>query len=213
MPRCDGGHANPMTIQILRDLRGLRVEVVHPPDAEGVSLVEHLRRIGCTVTTAWPIPDVFPPAADIIVLSIDHDSREPLRSLLKATDRIPPTLLGVIGYESPSILQLVLESGVHAVIERPLRPFGLLTQLALARSLWQQQQDLLRKAQKLERKLVGIQRIQRAKSILMAAHSLSEDAAYQSIRKQAMSKRISMEDMAEAIINANELLKFRPNTD
>jgi AmiR/NasT family two-component response regulator len=202
-----------MTIQILRDLRGLRVEVVHPPDAEGVSLVEHLRRIGCTVNTAWPVPHLLPPVADIVVLSIDHDSREPLRHLLKATNRAPPTLLGVIGYENPSILQLVLESGVHAVIERPVRPFGLLTQLVVARSLWQQQQELRLKAQKLERKLLGIQRIARAKSILMTAHSLSEEAAYQTIRRQAMSKRVSMEDMAEAIINANELLNFRPNTD
>ena len=119
----------------------------------------------------------------------------------------------MVGYENPSVLQLVLEAGAHAVVERPVRPFGLLTQLAVARSLWQQQQEALRRAQKLERKLVGIQRIQRAKSILMAGHGLSEDAAHQSLRKQAMSKRISMEEMADAIINANEVLNFRGNAD
>ena len=32
-----------MAIQILRDLRGLRVHVVHPPDTERTKLVEHLR--------------------------------------------------------------------------------------------------------------------------------------------------------------------------
>ena len=36
-----------MAIPILRDLRGMRVQVMHPPDAEGIELVEHLRRIGC----------------------------------------------------------------------------------------------------------------------------------------------------------------------
>ena len=207
-----------MAIQILRDLHGLRVEVIHPPDAEGVSLVEHLRRIGCTVSTAWPVPDAISTLADIVLLAIDHDSREPLRRLFKNNDRlaptrIAPTLIAVVGYENPSILQLVLETGVHAVIERPVRPFGLLTHLAVARSLWSQQQAASRKAHKLERKLVGIQRIQRAKSILMGAHGLSEDAAYQSIRKQAMSKRVSMEEMADSIINANELLNFRPSAD
>lgn len=202
-----------MAIQILRDLRGLRVEVIHPPDGEGVSLVEHLRRIGCTVSTAWPVPEALSPAADIVLLAIDHDSREPLRRLFKGADRIAPTLIAIVGYENPSILQLVLETGAHAVIERPVRPFGLLTQLAVARSLWMQQQDWARKAQKLERKLVGIQKIQRAKSILMAGSGLSEDSAYQNIRKQAMSKRISMEDMADAIINANELLNFRVTGD
>jgi len=31
-----------LAIQILRDLRGLRVHVVHPPDNERTKLVEHL---------------------------------------------------------------------------------------------------------------------------------------------------------------------------
>ena len=202
-----------MTIQILRDLRGLRVEVIHPPDGEGVSLVEHLRRIGCAVSTAWPVPDGLNTAADIVLLSIDHDSREPVRRLFRGADRITPTLIAIVGYENPSILQLVLEAGAHAVIERPVRPFGLLTQLALARSLWLQQQDWARRNQKLERKLRGITKIQRAKSILMAGSGVSEDSAYQDIRKRAMSKRVSMEDMADAIINANGLLNFRPSGD
>ena len=39
-----------VAIQILRDLRGLRVQVVHPPDNERISLVEHLQAaIGCMV--------------------------------------------------------------------------------------------------------------------------------------------------------------------
>lgn len=202
-----------MPIQILRDLRGLRVDVIHPPDSEGVSLVEHLRRIGCTVSTAWPVPEALAPMADVVLLAIDHDSREPLRRLLKGRDRITPTLIAIVGYENPSVLQLVLEAGAHAVIERPVRPFGLLTQLAVARSLWLQQQEALRRAQTLERKLAGIQRVQRAKSILMDGHGLSEDAAHQNIRKQAMGKRISMEEVADAIIGANKLLNFRGNAD
>ncbi len=40
----------------------------------------------------------------------------------------------------------------------------------------------------------------------MQTQGLSEDEAYTTIRKQAMAKRISMEEMANAIINANELL-------
>ena len=200
-----------MPIQILRDLRGLHVEIIHPPDHEGSGLIEHLRRIGCFVSSTWPVPDAIAASIDVVVISIDHDSRTPLLRLLGSSERITPTLIAVIGYENPSILQLVLESGVHAVIERPVRPFGLLTQLALARSLWLQQQESRHRAEKLERKLHGMQRIQRAKSILIAKGDLTEDAAYQSIRRQAMSKRTSMEDIADAIINANELLNIRRN--
>jgi AmiR/NasT family two-component response regulator len=196
--------------QILRDLRGLRVQVIHPPDGEGVSLVEHLRRIGCAVEAQWPIPEAFAATADVVLLSIDHDSRDDILKLLRSQHERPPTLIAVVGYENPSTLQLVLESGALAVVERPIRPFGLLTNLTIARSLWLERHEAARRVRKLERKLSGLQKIQKAKSILMEKQGLSEEDAYQTIRRQAMGKRVPMEEMAVAIINANELLHSRP---
>lgn len=198
-----------MAIQILRDLRGLRVQVVHPPDNERISLVEHLRRIGCMVEAQWPVPEAWPDACDVMLLAIEHDVRAEIQKLLKSGDGPRPTLIAIVGYEDPSTLQLVLEAGAVAVIERPIRPFGLLTHLTIARSLWLERRDTEKRIRKLERKLSGIQRIQKAKAILMEGQGLSETEAYDSIRKQAMAKRLSMDDMAAAIINANEVLQYR----
>jgi AmiR/NasT family two-component response regulator len=125
-----------VAIQILRDLRGLRVLVVHPPDNERVRLVEHLRRIGCMVETQWPVPDSWTGSSDVMLLAVEHDVRADIQRLLKSTDGPRPTLIAVVGYEDPSTLQLVLEAGAVAVIERPIRPFGLLTNLTIARSIW-----------------------------------------------------------------------------
>ncbi len=193
-----------MAIEILRDLRGLRIEVMHPPDADGLSLVEHLGRIGCVTTTTWPLPERLPDGSDLVVLAVEHDSRAPLRRLFKDPEALLPTVIGIVGYENPSILQLVLEIGAQAVIERPVRPFGLLTQLAIARSLWLQQQQAGLRQRKLERKLAGVQKIQRARLILMADQGLTEEGAYQTIRRQAMSRRVAMEEMAAAIIAAHD---------
>lgn len=198
-----------MAIQILKDLRGLRVHVIHPPDEERGSLVEHLRRIGCMVEIIWPVPADWP-AADIVLLAIEQDARPEITRLLKSDPDGRPTLIAIVGYENPSTLQLVLESGAVAVVERPIRPFGLLTNLTIARSLWLEREEARKRVAKLERKLSGIQKIQKAKSILMESQGLSEEEAYQSIRRQAMAKRVPMEDMALAIINASELLNFRP---
>lgn len=200
-----------MAIQILKDLRGLKVHVIHPPDEERASLVEHLRRIGCMVEITWPIPADWP-TADIVLLAIEQDARPEIVKLLKSDPDERPTLIAVVGYENPSTLQLVLESGAVAVVERPIRPFGLLTNLTIARSLWLEREEAKKRVAKLERKLSGIQKIQKAKSILMESQGLSEEEAYQSIRRQAMAKRVPMEDMALAIINASELLNFRPRT-
>lgn len=198
-----------MAIQILRDLRGLRVQVVHPPDNERVRLVEHLRRIGCMVETQWPVPESWAEGFDVVLLVIEHDFRDEIQRLVKSGDRPRPTLIAVVGYEDPSTLQLVLEVGAVAVIERPIRPFGLLTNLTIARSLWLEKRETEKRMRKLERKLAGLQRIQKAKAILMDGQGLSEAEAYESIRRQAMAKRLSMDDMAAAIIHANELLQYR----
>ena len=202
-----------MAIQILRDLRGLRVLVVHPPDNERVRLVEHLRRIGCMVETQWPVPETWSGSSagnsDVMLLAVEHDVRADIQRLLKSTDGPRPTLIAVVGYEDPSTLQLVLEAGAVAVIERPIRPFGLLTNLTIARSIWLEKRETEKRIRKLERKLAGLQRIQKAKSILMDGQGLSEVEAYESIRRQAMAKRLSMDDMAAAIIQANELLQYR----
>ncbi len=163
-----------MAIQILRDLRGLRVLVVHPPDNERVRLVEHLRRIGCMVETQWPVPDCWADGSDVMLLAVEHDVRSDIQRLLKSNDGLRPTLIAIVGYEDPSTLQLVLEAGAVAVIERPIRPFGLLTNLTIARSIWLEKRETEKRIRKLERKLSGMQRIQKAKAILMDGQGLSE---------------------------------------
>jgi len=141
------------------------------------------------------------PAGDGVTLLTDH--------YVPLIDGPRPTLIAIVGYEDPSTLQLVLEAGAVAVIERPIRPFGLLTNLTIARSIWLEKRETEKRIRKLERKLSGLQRIQKAKAILMDGQGLSEVEAYESIRRQAMAKRLSMDDMAAAIIHANELLQYR----
>ncbi|PZQ18143.1 MAG: antitermination regulator [Ancylobacter novellus] len=200
-----------MSIQILRDIKGLRVLAIHPSDEEGRQLVDHLKRIGCFVETTWPIPEALPETVDLVLLAIEQEDRDALQKLMKTMTDASPTLIAIVGYENPATLALVLESEALAVVERPIKPFGLLTQIALARSLWIDRKERSRRVRKLERKLTGLQQIQKAKTILMAGQNLSEDEAFQTIRRQAMAKRLSMEDMAVAIIRANELLNFKTN--
>ncbi len=51
-------------------------------------------------------------------------------------------------------------------------------------------------------------RVEKAKGILMKEQGLSEDQAYNMIRKSSMNRRVSMKEIAEAIILASEIKKF-----
>ena len=199
-----------MSTNVLRDLRDLRIQVVHPPDDDGRSLVEHLRRIGCSVDANWPVPEGPSPNAQLVMLVVDYEQRDQIRRFVKPEGQATAALIAIVDYENSATLQVVLECGALAVVEKPIRPFGLLTNVILARTLWLERQEMYRRLRKLENKVSGVQKIQRAKSILMQSQALNEDDAYKTIRQQAMMKRISMEEMANAIINANELLTARP---
>lgn len=197
----------------LKSLKGLSVLVIHPANTDGQILIDHIKRIGCRAEAQWPIPKSIPATTDVLFLSVDHEYRTELSRLVKNIDGIPPTTVAIVDYENPSTLELLFEIGALAAMERPIRPFGVLTNLLLARGLWLDRIEQQKRVVKLERKLSSMQRIQKAKSILMALQGVGEDAAYQTIRKQAMAKRVSMDEIATSIINANELLHSIRNDD
>ncbi|MCD1262105.1 ANTAR domain-containing protein [Shinella sp. AETb1-6] len=199
-----------MSFALLRDLRDLKVLVLHPNNAEGQSLTEHLRRIGCTPTQIWPVPPELPLGTDVVFLAIEDDARPEIERFIKNQPKPGPTMLAIVGYENPSTLQIVLESGAQAVVERPIKPFGLLTNLAIARNLWLEQQRLLKEARKYRRKAMGDQQLARAKAILMAHNGATENEAYQDLRRQAMERRVSIEEVAKSIVLSEEHLRASP---
>jgi AmiR/NasT family two-component response regulator len=194
------------TPTLLKDLRTLRVLVFHPDDSDGKQLTQQLQRIGCQVQAFWPPLPALPEGIDVIFLAVRPESMEANYAWLKADD--VPAIITIVTYENPTIVESVLHIGSRAVLPSPVRSFGLLSALVLARQVHGELKERARKIRKLETKLLGVRRIADAKSILMRTHGISDGAAYDMIREQAMSKRVTTEEIADAIINANEILSL-----
>ena len=56
----------------LRDLRGLAVLVVHPPDADGYLICRELQRVHCEAQLAWPAPQMPPPGTEVAFVLIEQ---------------------------------------------------------------------------------------------------------------------------------------------
>ena len=197
-----------MARPLLKDLRALDVAVMHPPDDDGALVMDQLRRIGCRAEACWP-PAEDAPRADVLFAGIYRDSHDAIRRLLRRAGPSGPAVIAIVDYENPAMLQLVLELEAMAVISKPVRPLGLLTNLVIARQAWLNREELNARIRRLEARLAGQKNIAKAKAILMEAQGITEDSAYKTIRAQAMAKRITIDEMAVAIINANELLSSR----
>ncbi|UOM34174.1 ANTAR domain-containing response regulator [Acuticoccus sp. I52.16.1] len=194
----------------LKDLRELSVHVVHAPDEDGLALLDHLRRIGCKAEAHWPPPERLPGHADLLFVAIDREIHAQVTKLLRRAETAP-AVVAVVDYENPATLQLVLETRSFAVIGKPIRPFGLLANLVVARNTFLELEKLQGRLSTLEAKLASERNIAKAKSILMEFQGLSEAEAYRSLRAQAMAKRTTIEEIALAIVHANDLLNFRPD--
>lgn len=196
------------TSEALRNLRSLRVLVLHPRDEDGEELLRHLNRIGCQTQATWPPPRQLPDPLDVIFLSLRPVIEAQLSFPWKA-DNPPAALVVVVDYENPVMVDAVLKLNAQAVIGLPIRPFGLLTNLVSAHTLFTRERKLQRRIEKLEEKVRSIKRLDQAKGILMRNHGMDEDAAYRMIRSQAMNKRMTTEAIAVAIINASEILGLK----
>ncbi len=200
------GQRQHSTPELLKDLRTLKVAVFHPRDNDGEQLIRQLQRIGCQVQAFWPPQAELSEPFEVVFLAVNPDTIS-LELPWKDADAAP-TLIAVVNYENPTIVDAVLRFRAGAVVASPIRSFGVLSSLILARRLSGEIGRQKKRIAKLESKLLSVRKISEAKTILMNTRKLSEQDAYSVIREQAMSKRASIEDIATAIINANEILSL-----
>jgi AmiR/NasT family two-component response regulator len=189
--------------RLMEDLRGARVLVVHPRDAEGDALIDQLKRIGCNVRGLWPPPAEIPRDVDTVFHLVE--AAETPDFTASATDD-GPTFVAIIDYENPTVLKRLLDSNAHGVVNKPIRPFGILSSLVLARSAHGYARRLQGKVQKLEETLKARRDVDKAVKILVTLKKIGETEAYELIRQQATQKRLSMAQIAATIIGAQEVL-------
>lgn len=193
--------------QILRDLRSLRVCVFHPRDQDGEGLTRQLERIGCQVKAFWPPLPVLPDEVDVVFMALSPDMVDADFSWCQLDDG--PPVIAVVTYENPTIIEAVLRVGAIATVASPVRSFGLLSVLVLARDVHSTLRRQKKRIAQLEAKLQGVRQIAEAQDILVAQRGITKEEAYHVIREQAMQKRVTAEEIAKAIINANDILGFR----
>jgi two-component system, response regulator PdtaR len=189
--------------RLIEELRGARVLVIHPRDAEGEALIDQLKRIGCNVHGVWPPPATVPPDIDTVFQFVESSEETVFPA---CSNEHSPTLVAIVDYENPTILKRLLDSNAHGVVNKPIRSFGILSSLVLARSLRGYTRRLEGKVQKLEETLKARRDVDKAVKILVGLKNVSEFEAYELIRQQATQKRLAMADIAASIISAQETL-------
>ncbi|MGB0682194.1 MAG: ANTAR domain-containing response regulator [Magnetovibrionaceae bacterium] len=143
---------------------------------------------------------------DMIVIDLENPSRDMLEQLFQVSKLVKRPVAMFVDQSEAGMIQKAVEAGVsayvvdglkkeriHAVVETAISRFrafsALENELDAARSELQ------------ERKVID-----RAKALLMRERGLTEEDAYQALRRSAMNQKKRMAEVADSVITTFELM-------
>jgi response regulator NasT len=143
---------------------------------------------------------------DMIIIDAESDARDVLEHIVIASrDERRPIVLFTEDEDTNS-MDAAMAAGVSAYVVAGLQAERIQPVLNVALARFRQEQKLLAELSETRHKLAERKVIDRAKGILMNNQRLTEDQAYQKLRSMAMNKNLKLADIAQRIIDVEDLL-------
>ena len=148
--------------------------------SEAISFAEELRPDLAILDVKMPVLDGISAAEKIISIS--------------------PVLM-LTAFSQRDLVERARDAGAMAYVVKPFTMDDLMPAIEIAISRHQQMRSLAEEVADLHERLETRKVIDRAKGILMKALNLSEPEAFSWIQRTAMDRRITMKEVAEAVIS------------
>src|SRR5690554_3819088 len=141
--------------------------------------------------------------ADVILLNMDHPHRDIIESCVSQYEL--PTVLFTQNSNKDTI-KSAINAGITAYIVDGIDPSKLESILEISIEQFRKHKKLLNDLKETQDKLIDRKDIDKAKALLIQLHALSEQQAFALLRKNAMSHRITIGEMARRLLDAQKLL-------
>jgi len=186
--------AEPMRVLVAEDEAIIRMDVVATLAEAGLDVVAEASDGEEAVKLALELEP------DVVVMDIKMPKLDGISAAEKIAEKKIPVVL-LTAFSQADLVARAAEAGALAYITKPFKPADLVPaiQIALARNeeIAALEQEILDLSERLEtRKLMD-----RAKGLLMSKMKLSEPEAFRWIQKASMNRRLSMSQVAKAVID------------
>ena len=116
-----------------------------------------------------------------------------------AAARIAPVVM-LTAFSQRELVERARDAGAMAYLVKPFTKADLVPAIELAVSRYAEITTLEAEVADLEERFETRKRVERAKSLLQTAYSLSEADAFRWLQKSAMDRRLSMREVADVVI-------------
>lgn len=137
---------------------------------------------------------------DFVIMDVKMPQMDGLTaSKLITNEQLAPVLL-LTAYSQTDIVEQAKTSGVFAYLVKPVKEEQLFPAMEIALSRFAEIKALGAELDYLKESLETRKLLDRAKGILMTAHGFSEAEAYRKLQQYSMNQRITLKELAEAVI-------------
>ncbi len=169
------------------------------------SLIEHgFNVVACLSIDHLNSADLNNLNAEVILLDMDHPHRDIIENCVSQFDL--PTVLFTKNSHKDTI-KSAIDAGVTAYILDGIEPEKLDSILEISIEQFKKHKKLVNDLAETKGKLADRKDIEKAKVLLMQIQNLSEAQAFQLLRKNSMSQRMTMGEMARRLLDAQALLQ------
>ena len=143
---------------------------------------------------------------DLIIVDAESEARDALEHVVMATRDERRPIVMFTNDDDTSHVKDAVAAGVSAYIVAGLAPQRIRPILDVAMARFQHEQALRAELADAKTELRDRKTIDRAKGLLMQRQGLSEQAAYEKLRKTAMDKGLKLADVAQRMLDVMDLL-------
>jgi response regulator NasT len=143
---------------------------------------------------------------DLIIIDADSDARDVLEHVVVSSQHGRRPIVLFTDDAAPASMEAAMAAGVSAYIVAGLQAERLEPVLNVALARFRQEEKMRLELADARHQLAERKIIERAKGMLMRHHGIDENAAYQRLRSMAMNKKMKLADLAQRILDVEDLL-------
>ncbi|MBW1599576.1 response regulator [Streptomyces sp. JJ38] len=137
---------------------------------------------------------------DLVILDVKMPEMDGITAAEKiAEDSIAPVLM-LTAFSQRELVERARDAGAMAYLVKPFSKSDVVPAIEMAVSRFAQLRQLESEVSDLTQRLETRKLVDRAKSLLQTEYGLTEPAAFRWIQKTSMDRRLSMRQVAEAVI-------------
>lgn len=144
---------------------------------------------------------------DVILIDLENPNRDVLEQMFQVSRVVQKPVAMFVDSSDRDTIEAAIEAGVSAYVVDGLRKERVRSIVEMSVSRFRAFEKLRVELDDTKRQLADRKVIDRAKGILMKQRALSEEQAYEAMRKAAMDANLRLAEIAQSVVTAAGLLK------